>query len=331
MEADYYSLLGVERTAEPRVITAAYRRMAMKWHPDRHPLQADKLIAEQKFKAIQQAYATLSDEEKRERYDDEASDSFFTETQSRQSTGEWEKEFHRHRSHLPKGAEIKKKVFVDIECAAGGGRIQFERLRRESCSECDGKGAYLVPCPSCNGKGVRGRHYCFDCYGRQYVRCDCDVCEGTGHVERSVPLTIRIRPGVVDGSVLIVKEAGKASRYGGPAGDLVLTIAIKASAGWKVKRSDLHGKIKINFSTAMLGGTQDIALPTGRNIAVTVPARTNSGKKLRLPGLGLYDAQNKTTGDVILEAVIVLPTSKRKLTGDMEKLLRTLDGEPLTD
>jgi molecular chaperone DnaJ len=126
--------------------------------------------------------------------------------------------------------------------------------------------------------------------------------------------------------VLTVRERGKQSEHGGLNGDLHITISIKPETGWKRKGIDLSATLKLPYSTALLGGKVDVPLPTGKTVQVQVPARTNTGKKIRLTGQGLFDAANDKRGDILLSVSIVLPASRRKLTPEMEALLRQIDG-----
>jgi molecular chaperone DnaJ len=344
-EPNYYSILGVERTAGKEAIVSAYRRMAMKWHPDRHHDAKTKIDAERQFKEIQQAYSTLSDEVLKERYDSTAGagyhhpgngrpgftedtdspfgQSFWRETW-RQKTEKPESE-RNWREHLPKGKDLKKKLSISIAEAMHGGRVAIEESNVELCGKCDGQGELDHRCSRCNGSGYAGFMTCFTCRGAGSISKDCAACDGKGKIKKSRTFQVKTPSGTVDGSILVAAGKGKPSNAGGLAGDLILTIAIRAKDGWKCKGSDLHGTLKISFSTAMLGGRIDVVLPTGKTLQVAVPERTNSGKKIRLAGQGLYDARNKLSGDAILAVSIVLPSSKRKLTPEMERFLRSLD------
>lgn len=335
---DFYASLGVERTASKAAIIAAFRRLAMKWHPDRHVDAADKADVEKRFKMIKTAYETLSDDDKRARYDREYS---FGSRPHRESARQpwqhqpWGHEYYdrnqeeaerQDRASSRRGADVNRKVEVTIAEAVNGTRVSFEETAVEACAQCSGQRGEWIPCGRCNGllKYSR-RNICPVCQnaGREWV--NCGQCNGQGTLTRKRKMTVRTPAGLVDGSVLTVKERGKPSEYGGLHGDLHLTISIKPEAGWKRRGIDLSGAFKLPYSIALLGGTIDVPLPTGKTVQVQVPARTNTGKKIRLAGQGLFDAANDKRGDVMLNVSIALPRSKRKLTPEMEALLRQID------
>lgn len=336
---DFYASLGVERAASKEAIIAAFRRLAMKWHPDRHVNPADKLEAEKQFKIIKTAYETLSDDGKRERYDREHTvrpQSYHEFTQKSQKQPQWGREYyerdreeaeHQRRASARRGEDVNKKVAVTIAEAYNGTRITFEETVTEPCKQCDGQRGDWVQCGRCHGFMKHSRRLlCQTCQnsGKEWV--NCDPCHGLGAIKRERRITVRTPAGLVDGSVLTVRERGKPSEHGGLNGDLHIAIAIKPEAGWKRKDIDLSGTLKLPYSIALLGGTMDVPLPTGRTVQVEIPARTNTGKKIRLAGQGLFDATNDKRGDVLLGVSIVLPASRRKLTPEMEALLRQIDG-----
>jgi len=336
---DFYASLGVDRAASKESIIAAFRRLAMKWHPDRHVNPADKAEAEKQFKIIKTAYETLSDDSKRERYDREnfvRPQTYHEFTQKRREQPQWGREYyernseeaeHQRRASARRGADVNKKVAVTIAEAVNGTRISFEETVVEHCTQCVGQRGEWVQCGRCNGflKYSR-RNICPVCQnsGKEWV--NCGPCNGVGTVTRNRKITVRTPAGMVDGSVLTVRERGKQSEHGGLNGDLHITISIKPETGWKRKGIDLSATLKLPYSTALLGGKVDVPLPTGKTVQVQVPARTNTGKKIRLTGQGLFDAANDKRGDILLSVSIVLPASRRKLTPEMEALLRQIDG-----
>ena len=336
---DFYASLGVERAASKESIIAAFRRLAMKWHPDRHLHPADKVEAEKQFKLIKTAYETLSDDSKREHYDRESivrPQTYHDFTRKHRQPPQWGREYddrnreeaeRQRRASARRGADVNKKVAVTMAEAYNGTRISFAETVTEQCGQCDGQRGDWVQCGRCHGFSKHSRRLvCPACQnsGKEWI--NCDPCKGLGVITRERKITVRTPAGLVDGSVLTVKERGKPSEHGGLSGDLHIAITVTPETGWKRKGIDLSGTLKLPYSIALLGGMMDVPLPTGRTVQVQVPARSNTGKKIRLAGQGLFDAANDKRGDVLLSVAIVLPTSRRKLTPEMETLLRQIDG-----
>ncbi len=335
---DFYASLGVERVASKESIIAAFRRLAMKWHPDRHVNPADKVEAEKHFKIIKTAYEILSDDSKREHYDRESTARPQTHgkyTREHWQPPQWGREYYdrsrddaerQHRETARRGADVNKKVSVTIAEAVNGTRVSFEEKVVEHCQQCLGQRGESVECGRCNGFMKYSRRFvCPTCQnsGREWV--NCGLCNGLGTVTRDRKITVRTPAGMVDGSVLTVKERGKQSEHGGLNGDLHITITIKPETGWKRNGINLSGTLELPYSIALLGGTIDVPCPTGKTVQVRVPARSDTGKKIRLAGQGLFDAANDKRGDVVLSIAIVLPSARRKLTPEMEALLREID------
>lgn len=336
---DFYASLGVERAASKASIIAAFRRLAMKWHPDRHVHPSDKVEAEKQFKIIKTAYETLSDDGKRARYDHESTvrpQTYHEFTQKHRQPPQWGREYddrnreeaeRQRRASARRGADVTKKVAVTMAEAYNGTRISFEETQTEQCGQCSGQRGDWVQCHRCHGVLKHSRRLvCQACqnHGKKWV--NCSPCNGLGVITRERKITVRTPAGLVDGSVLTVKERGKPSEHGGLNGDLHIAITIKPETGWKRKGIDLSATLKLPYSIALLGGMMDVPLPTGKTVQLEVPARCNTGKKIRLAGHGLFDAANDKRGDVLLSVSIVLPASRRKLTPEMEALLRQIDG-----
>lgn len=334
---DHYQTLGVERSASEDDIRSAYRRLAMKWHPDRHLSDADKATAEVNFKSIQEAYRTLNDQHSRQMYDLNlnARNSPFDYSAGmangfedvmrdymRQARGQGEYE-------TPPGADVKWKAIIPLKTALAGGEVVYTRKVRIECPACEGEGWFDAECEACGGRGIVGkgvgRHYCQQCYGNGVVEIPCDTCDGKKKVSQSVSSRIRIPAGVVNGTEIVAPKLGKPSKYwDGVPGDLQIVISIKPEGGFKFSGLDMNGTLKLPFSVALLGGTVEVQLPTGRLLAVVVPARSNAGKKIRLAECGMRDRDGRT-GDVMLVVSIVLPKSRRQLSRDEEAVIRSLD------
>lgn len=354
--SNYYEILGVEHLAPLVTITAAYRRLAMRWHPDRHQDLEQKVVAERMFKSVKEAYETLSDETKRQRYNELRGFSSSTsrpngeesvsarwrrqeteaqrqhaQSQRQQAEAEQQRQAdaehqraeaeRRRRASLPTGRDIKKKVSISLDQAIRGGSIELTFKAITMCERCQGKGKAPRSCASCGGKGYTGTRSCPHCSGPS----TCGVCKGVGKRHELRTIALRTPAGVIDASVLTADGRGHASTKGGLPGDLVMTIAIKAPGHWSVKAADLHGTLKIGFPTAMLGGDVTVELPTGKTLEVKIPPRTNSGTKIRLAGQGLYSKKGNTTGDVVLHVSIVLPKARRHISPEAMAALRELD------
>lgn len=325
MTTDYYAILGVERNASQANIVAAYRRMAMRWHPDRHQAHDAKAQAESKFKELQQAYSVLSDDRRRREYDASGGASRSTQgsdwwqhaaeaaararrareeaaahqrAREEEERRQREEEARRRRAALPKGADIKKKISITLQEAVGGSTIRIVLPQ-------------MVPCTHCGGRGVGADNK------------SCRHCKGKGQEKGARAFSVRIPPGVGSGQKMVVRERGKPSRSGGLAGDVVLSVVVKATKGWSVKGLDLTAPLKVPFVTALLGGAVKVDLPTGRAIEVTVPPRTDSGKRLRVAGMGLR-GRNDQVGDVELVVSVALPKSRRQLTAEQVRVLHEL-------
>lgn len=276
----HYTVLGVPVSASPVEIRAAYRRLAMKFHPDRHNTAAAKSSAEIHFKNLQTAYAVLGDDGARRRYDQHigTAQSWNREQESPEAAPSTQAQSPGYssrdpRESLPRGRDVKWKTTIPLSVALDGGEVMYRPKSRGRAP----------------GRSVR----------------------------------LRMPAGVVDGSQIVARGIGSPSTLGGLPGDLHITVAIKAQAGFKFAGADLHGQVKVPFSTAYLGGFVTITLPHGPTVDVSVPAGTNSGAKLRLPNMGMRE-RSGLKGELILTVAITLPRSKRKLSAAEAFLLRSL-------
>lgn len=316
-----YTVLGVERTASKEEIIKSYRRLAMKWHPDRHLDLAKKEEAEKKFKEIQKAVSTLTDDVARKSYDSSTSASNRSstraysessphgryETDMRRRQDKEEREARHRREAMPKGEDIRKKVVVSVEQAMHGGWIEIQEAFKKPCRSCGGNRVHYFTCRTCRGSGRIRARVCDGCHGEGVNYEECKTCDGKGYLNKTQSIKVKTPSGCIDGTELIVKERGKESTSGGLSGDLIITLVVKAAKGWKCKGADLYGSIKISYSTAMLGGNVEVLLPTGKTVQVNIPPRTYTGKRIRLPGYGLFDSYANLRGDVILQTAIALP------------------------
>ncbi len=345
---DYYEVLGVNRDADEDALKKAYRKLAMKWHPDRNP---DNPKAEEHFKEAKEAYEVLSDAQKRAAYDrhghagvDAAAgagaggagygsfaDAFgdiFGEIFGGAAGG------GRSRSGVYRGADLRYNLEITLEQAAHGTETRIRIPTADECATCKGTGAKPgtspKQCPTCHGHGqVRMQQgffsiqqTCPNCHGAGKVVSDpCQACSGAGRVKSHKTLSVKIPAGVDEGDRIRLAGEGEHGMNGGPAGDLYVQLHIKAHAVFQRDGDDLHCEMPISFTTAALGG--EIEIPTLDGTAkIKVPHETQSGKAFRLRGKGIKGVRSSHHGDLFCHVVIETPVS---LTERQKELLREFE------
>jgi molecular chaperone DnaJ len=343
----FYEVLSVERGASDADIKAAFRKQAMKCHPDRNP--GDK-SAEHKFKEINEAYEVLKDADKRAAYDRFGHAAFehggmgpahfgadFGSAFSDLFEGIFGMGGARGRAGRERGADLRYNMEISLEEAFTGKSAAIRIPTSVSCEACSGTGAKSgtrpKACPTCAGSG-RIRHAqgfftlertCPACQGRgQVIDSPCPTCSGAGRVTRERTLAVNIPPGVEDGTRIRLSGEGEAGVRGGPGGDLYIFLSLGAHPFFQRDGADLHCRVPISMVTAALGGDFEVPTIDGGKTRVKVPEGTQSGRRFRLQDKGMPVLRSKQTGDMYVQVVVETPQNltkrQRELLGEFEKL-----------
>ena len=347
---DYYEVLGVARNASEGDIKKAYRRLAMKYHPDRNPGDS---VAEENFKEAKAAYEILTDAQKRAAYDqfghagvdassagaggfgfggrggggfgDIFEDIFGDIFGGGRASG-------RSRAH--RGSDLRYDLELTLEQAVQGTTVQIIVPTHVACEECGGSGAKKGTTPSscttCGGQGqVRiqqgffsVQQTCPRCHGSGSIVTDpCPRCHGHGRVQQSKTLSVKIPAGVDNGDRIRLAGEGEAGEHGGPAGDLYVQIRVRAHPLFTREGNHLYCEIPISFVTSALGG--EIEVPTlGGQVKLKVPAETQTGKVFRVKGKGVQSVHEKGVGDLFCKVMVETPVN---LDSHQKELLRQLE------
>jgi molecular chaperone DnaJ len=347
---DYYEVLGVGKSASADDIKRAYRRMAIKYHPDKNP---DNKEAETKFKECAEAYEVLSDPEKRQRYDQFGHEGLRGIGMRDYSHMKWqdigsifEDIFglgdlgdlfgmggrRRTRSGAPaRGYDLETSVDLELNDVAKGVEKTIEFTRQDLCAECTGsgcaKGSSPGRCPTCNGTGqvARGGGFfqmvstCPQCRGSgQVITNPCKKCKGTGRVPKKRIVNVRIPAGVHEGQGIRIAGEGEPGRKGGPRGDLYCYTRIKPHEFLERDGNNLIAIVPISFTQASLGTTIDVPSLDGPR-GLKIPAGTQYGSVFRIRGQGLPDIRTGRTGDELVQVTVETP---QKLNAKQQELLR---------
>ena len=340
---DYYEVLGVNRDAAEPEIKTAYRRLAMKFHPDRNP---DNPKAEEQFKEAKEAYEILTDANKRAAYDQYGHAGVDPSAGGGAGAAGFGEAFGdifgdifgggRSRSSVYRGADLRYNLEVTLEEAARGTETKIRIPTMQACETCHGSGTkpgtQPTSCATCGGHGqVRMQQgffsiqqTCPKCHGSgKVVKSPCLQCHGAGRIKQHKTLSVKIPAGVAEGDRIRLSGEGEAGVNGGPTGDLYVVIHLKAHAVFQRDHNDLHCEMPISFSTAAVGG--DIEIPTLDGYAkIKVPAETQTGKVFRLRGKGIKGVRSTTFGDlmchVVIETPVNLTTRQRELLAELEDI-----------
>ncbi len=344
---DYYEVLGVERNASVPDIKKAYRRLAMKYHPDRNPDDAD---SDDKFKEASEAAEVLTDSEKRSAYDqfghaavDGSGAGGFSGSGSFSSIfedvfGDIFSGGRGGQNQVHRGSDLKYVLNLDLEQAVRGTNPKINIPTLVQCGECVGSGAKKgtspIDCVQCGGMGqVTARQGFFSiqqtcprCRGRGKVISDpCNKCHGQGRVEEQKTLSVKVPPGVDTGDRIRLTGQGEAGANGGPAGDLYVQISVRDHKIFTRDGEDLYCEVPISFVDAALGGELEVPTLEGR-VSLKIPAETQTGKLFRLRGKGVNVTQVRGggVGDLYCRIAVETPVN---LSKKQKELLREFAGE----
>ena len=346
---DYYQVLDLPRTASEADIKKAYRRLAMKFHPDRNPGDHE---AEDKFKEAKEAYEVLSDAQKRAAYDQfghagvdgmrgggggggqgfdprDAFGDIFGDV-----FGDIFGAGRRGRSPVYRGADLRYELELDLEQAVFGDTAKIDFTTLAECEECSGsgsaKGSKPTSCETCRGAGqVRMQQgfftvqqTCPRCQGRGQVVTDpCGKCRGQGRMRKQKTLSVKVPPGVDTGDRIRLSGEGEAGRNGGPTGDLYVEVRVREHPIFERDGSHLSCEVPVSFARLALGGTLEVPTLDG-SATIKVPPETQSGRVFRLREKGIKPVRGGPTGDLFCRVVAETPV---KLTREQRDLLQEFE------
>ncbi|MAF37058.1 molecular chaperone DnaJ [archaeon] len=359
MAQDYYEVLGVNKTASNEEIKKAYKKLALKYHPDRNK---DK-DAEEKFKTISEAYAVLSDKEKRQQYDQFGPEGFKGQYSQEdifrganfedilRGFGFGDSIFdaffggqRRGSSGSLRGEDMSFNIEISFADAAKGTRKQINLNKLVGCNTCNGTGAKdgdLTTCTTCNGRGqVQTTRQtmlgvfsqigmCRECQGSgQIAKSKCDSCNGDGRIDKEKTVTLNIPAGIDHGQTLRVSGEGEAGVRGGGSGDLYVNVLVKPDKRFVRNGYDLELEIPISISQAVVGGK--LSVPTlDDNVIINIPAGVQTNTIFRLRGKGITHLHEQHKGDIFAKVIVVTPTKLTKEQKEFFKILGKSDPKTL--
>jgi molecular chaperone DnaJ len=347
--ADFYDLLGVARGASGDELKRAYRKLAMRYHPDRNPGDTE---AEQKFKEISEAYEVLSDGDKRQAYDRFGHAAFEhggagAGAHAHAGFGggfasgfadifdEMFGDFAQGRGRGPgrgsgQGADLRYNMEITLTEAFRGKKTNIRVPTSVQCDSCRGTGAAAaaapVPCVTCHGHGrVRSQsgfftveRTCLNCQGSgKVIREPCRSCGGAGRTQKEKTLAVSIPAGVEDGTRIRLGGEGEAGLRGAPPGDLYIFLTVAPHRLFQRDGADIHCQVPIPMTTAVLGGAIEVPTVDGGRARVTIPAGTQSGNQFRLKGKGMSVYRSTSRGDMFVQATVETPVNLSKAQKDL--------------
>lgn len=341
---DYYEVLGVQKNASEDELKKAFRRLAMKYHPDRNPDDAE---AEAKFKEAKEAYEVLSDQNKRSAYDQfghagvdqvgmgggrgnagfgDIFEDIFGDIFGGSRRGSSNRAY--------RGSDLQYNLELSLEEAVAGKEVDIRIPAMKTCEPCSGtgakKGTYPQTCSTCHGQGqVRIQQgffsiqqTCPQCHGNGKVITDpCPSCHGQGRIEEHKTLSVKIPAGVDTGDRIRLSGEGEAGLNGGPAGDLYVQIFVKEHELFTREGDHLFCNVPIRFTTAAIGGEMEVPTLDGK-VTLKIPPETQTGKKFRLRNKGVKSVRSSSTGDLVCTVVVETPVN---LTARQRELLEEFD------
>jgi molecular chaperone DnaJ len=344
---DYYEILGVDKGVEDKDLKKAYRRVAMKFHPDRNPDDKD---SEEKFKEASEAYEVLSDKQKRAAYDQYGHagvDSQSGGMGGGQGFGNFSDVFgdvfgdifgggggRGGRAGPARGSDLRYTLDLNLEDAVKGTSVKIKVPTLVGCNTCDGSGAKAgtkpVSCTTCGGVGqVRMQQgffsvqqTCPNCRGKGSVISDpCGDCHGQGRMEETKTLSVKVPPGVDTGDRIRLSGEGEAGADGGPSGDLYVQVSVQDHAIFQRDGKNLYCEVPVSFVDAALGGELDVPTLDGR-VKLKIPAETQTGKLFRLRGKGVAPVRGGSVGDLMCRILVETPVNLNHKQKELLKDLR---------
>lgn len=355
---DYYSALGVSKDASNDELKKAYRKLAMKYHPDRNP---DDKEAEKKFKEVSEAYEVLKDDQKRAAYDRFGHSAFeggmggaggfggggagaggfdfssgFADIFEDLFGGAAAGGGGRRGNANTRGADLRYNLAVSLEEAFKGAQKSISITTSVECDECHGsggsKGSKPTDCPTCHGMGkIRAQQgfftierTCTTCQGMgKVIKDPCRKCAGSGRMRKEKTLSVNIPAGVEEGTRIRLAGEGEAGFRGGPEGDLYIFLSVRPHPLFKRDGADIHCKVPINITTAALGGAVEVPTIDGSKVKINIPSGTQNGRQFRLKGRGMSVMRSSVHGDMFIHANVETPVNLSKKQKD---LLREFEG-----
>jgi molecular chaperone DnaJ len=347
-----YDTLGVSKNASADELKKAYRKLARAHHPDANPGDAN---AEEKFKEVQHAYDVLSDAEKRKAYDRFGAENGRPGTGPNVDFGNFDigdlgdifgglfgggaGRGRTRASRQPvRGNDIEAQVHLSFEDSLRGADAKVPVELMAACRECGGTGARPgtapVICPECNGRGVLAESQGLFALSQPCPRCrgngtvieqPCPKCNGSGRERRIKTYTVKIKPGVKDGTRIRLKGKGEAGANGGPAGDLIVVTRVEASPVYERRGDDLVVQVPVSYATAALGGSVEVPTPGGP-VSLKIPAGSEDGKLLRIKGRGAPKLSGSGKGDVLARVRIQVPKRVNKKERELLEELKKVGG-----
>ena len=347
---DYYEILGVQKNATEKELKKAFKKLAMKHHPDRN--QENKEEAEEKFKEAKEAHEVLSDAQKRAAYDqfghagvDQSAgfgggggggnfNDVFGDVFGDMFGGGGGGRGRAGAAQVQRGSDLRYNLELSLEDAVAGTTVKIRVPTQVKCDECNGSGAKKgtspTTCGTCHGQGqVRMQQGFFTmqqtcpvCHGRgKEIKEPCKKCHGHGRVEKQKTLSVKVPAGVDNGDRIRLSGEGEAGGNGGPSGDLFVQVYVKKHAIFERDGNDLYCEMPISFVTAALGGELEVPTLTGK-LKLKVPAESQTGKLFRLRNKGVKSVRSGHTGDLLCRVSVETPVN---LSDEQKDILRQFD------